>query len=413
MTSRPPSLSPWATLPQPVRDGTAMVVLLIGGVVPPFVLAERQIGWLVAPFAWLVALWAVLAVLVVLLRRRFDLVALSIGCCALLVGAFIEGSNLAATGSPAAVALYAMASTRPRRHGLLGLGAAVATTGLAVVLSPYASPLDSRLLAVIAILITAAALGETARARRAYIEEITARAERAEATRESEAQRRVAEDRLRIAQDLHDVVAHQIAVINLQAGVASASLRQHPEASESALKIIHDAARSVLREIGGLLAMLRNESRDSVGPDAEPVASLDRLDELVERFRDLGLVIDTIGQVSPGQLPPAVDLVAYRVIQEALTNAHKHGTGTVMLNVDAIPTALTITIENPVAPDPLATTSSGSRLGLQGIRERVEAVRGLTEISRVDGGRSFRLDIRIPLAAAGQSIETDDADGPG
>ncbi|GAB3767572.1 sensor histidine kinase [Microlunatus parietis] len=383
--------SHWSALPRPVRDAVTAAVLLAFSVIPQFITVLRT-----SP--WLVALSAAVAVAVVLLRRRVELVAFAVAGSALVLTTVVDHTYPGAI-LPAAVALYTVTSRRGRRAGLICLGCAVAAVLLAYVLSPTATwsgrgdgpnPLTGP-----ALLTAAAALGETHRARRAYIREITERAERAEATRESEAQRRVAEDRLRIARDLHDVVAHQIAVINLQASVASSALPDRPEAAEASLRVVRDSARSVLQDIGGLLAMLRDESEGRAVAPAEPVASLDRLDELVDGFRRAGLRVELAWSAAPGTLPPAVDLVAYRVIQEVLTNAHKHGTGEVALTVRRDPYSLMIMADNPVPDGTEPVGIEGWGHGLQGIRERVGSVRGAAEVFRPDG--RFMITIRIPL----------------
>ncbi|MFC7619217.1 sensor histidine kinase [Microlunatus sp. GCM10028923] len=389
----PPSVlaSPWSALPPLVRDLVTAAVLLAGSVVPQLITVLRT-----AP--WLIVLSATVAVGVVLFRRRFDLITFAVAGATLVLTTVVDHTYPGAI-LPAAVALYAVTSRRGRPVGLICLISAVVAILLAYLLSPPATwggPGDGpNPLTGPALLTAAAALGETHRARRAYIKEITERAERAEATRESEAQRRVAEDRLRIARDLHDVVAHQIAVINLQAGVASSALPDRPEAAESSLRVVRESARSVLQDIGSLLAMLRDESDGRAGPVTEPVASLSRLEELVEGFRRAGLRVDLTGPAAPGTVPPAVDLVSYRVIHEVLTNAHKHGTGEVGLTVRRDPYALMITADNPARAGSDRTGGEGWGHGLQGIRERVGSVRGTAEVSRADG--RFLITIRIPL----------------
>lgn len=235
-----------------------------------------------------------------------------------------------------------------------------------------------------------AALGDAIRSRRAYITAITARAERAEATREAEASRRVAEDRLRIARDLHDVVAHQISVISLNAGVASSSLETRPDVARDALATIRTASRQVLREIGDLLTMLRSPE-DQV--PVYPSAGMAQLDSLIAEFERSGLHVTmrTSGDV---ELPPAVDIVVYRVIQEGLTNVLKHSTGGrahIMLSREE--SRLRLVITNPFSdPSPIA---AGYGQGLVGVRERVAAVRGRVDAG-IDGG-TFRLEVDIPL----------------
>jgi signal transduction histidine kinase len=151
------------------------------------------------------------------------------------------------------------------------------------------------------------------------------RAQQAETTREEEAQRRVAEERLRIAQELHDVIAHHVSVINVQSGVARHLLQRDPDRAGVALDVVREASRAALAETAQLVGLLRN---DEEGLPTSPAPGLDRLDELVEATRRAGLEVQLQRVGQPLVVAPAADLVAYRVVQEALTNALKHGAGT-------------------------------------------------------------------------------------
>ena len=179
-----------------------------------------------------------------------------------------------------------------------------------------------RPVAVAALCALAIALADAVRNRRAYVAEVEERARRAEASREQEAQRRVGAERLRIARELHDVLAHHIAVINVQAGVAGHLLERQPEQARQALDHVREAARSVLSEMQAVVTVLR-EPDEPVHP-VEPTPGMDRLDDLVDGFRAVGLTIDTVVSGTPTALPAAVDLVAYRAVQESLTNVAKH-----------------------------------------------------------------------------------------
>lgn len=261
----------------------------------------------------------------------------------------------------------------------------------------------------------AVALGQAVRVRRAYIAEITDRALRAEATREAEASRRVAEDRLRVARDLHDAVAHQITVISLNAGVASSTIRTRPEAAAEALLTVRESARLVLREIGDLLATLRSPEEA-----AEPVRALGLggVADLVADFTRNGLqtTLEVCGDVSA--LPPAVDITAFRVIQEGLTNALRHGTGTAQVRVVVDAAELAVTISNPISSstdgprdDPgrelVAAGSSGlgSGHGLVGMAERAASLRGTFTHGRRGSADLFVVDARLPLGTPGPAAE--------
>jgi signal transduction histidine kinase len=228
--------------------------------------------------------------------------------------------------------------------------------------------------------------------RRAYVAEITARAVRAEQTREAEASRRVAEDRLRIARDLHDAVAHQITVISLHAGVASASIEGRPDTARASLQTIREAARRVLGEIGDLLATLRS-SEDAEPPVRSP--GLAHLAGLLDGFGSSGLDVTARVDGDVARLSPAADAVAYRVVQEGLTNALRHGSGPVHVSISVGPESTDLLVVNPVEARP-GRDRMGSGHGLAGISERVAAVRGHVSHGADDG--MFRLAVTFPTS---------------
>jgi signal transduction histidine kinase len=239
---------------------------------------------------------------------------------------------------------------------------------------------DPRLIQAALTIVTGAAAGDATRSRRETIASITERAVRAEETRESEATRRVAHERLSIARDLHDAVAHQIAVISLNAGVASSALETRPEAAREALATIRTASREVLSEIGDLLHMLRSDEDPDAPDSALPQPGFDRLEELVARFRAAGLAIDFRSEGDFADLPGSIGIVAYRVVQEALTNAHKHGSErTAVVSIAASPRQVRIEVTNPRSMANVATRGPTGGHGLLGMKERVASVRGSLE----------------------------------
>lgn len=254
----------------------------------------------------------------------------------------------------------------------------------------------------------ASAAGNGARSRRGYIRAITQRAERAERTREAEAERRVSEERLRIARDLHDTVAHQIAVISLNAGVATSAIDDHPDRAREALGTIREASRTVLGEIGDLLTMLRSDDPGGDQRHAAPLHGLDQLGDLLEQFRTTGLDVHARIEADLSLITGTSSLVAYRVIQEGLTNAHKHGVDhRAYLLLDATKDSLRIVISNPTADSASAPRRSGpmslpaSGVGLLGLRERVASVRGTVHAGSVPGG--WKLTAAIPLSKEGRT----------
>ncbi|MEU9110428.1 sensor histidine kinase [Streptomyces sp. NPDC048483] len=252
----------------------------------------------------------------------------------------------------------------------------------------------------------AAAAGDAVRSRRAYIDAIRERADRAERTREEEARRRVAEERMRIARELHDVVAHHIALVNVQAGVASHVMDNRPDQAKQALAHVREASRSALDELRATVGLLR-QSDDPKAP-TEPAPGLGVLDQLVDGFVRAGLPVVLEMPPAPQSLPASVDLTAYRVVQEALTNVHKHAGAGARATVRIIRTeaALTLTVQDDGGQadgvpaqraDEPADTGGGH--GLIGMRERVFALRGTVVTGpRASGG--FQVRVTLPLHTA-------------
>lgn len=380
-------------MPAPRARGTAALLrdVIVVSVIVTFAVLPfpdddfRAGGWLLVP--------ALIPAAVVLLRRRLPFVSLgvSLACgVTLAVAGVVSPSALLA----AAVCSYAVIDRRGRRAGLIGVLAAAVIVFLSNGLAMDGDLFDSTALQFVLFILLAGALGDAARSRREFGTAMTERAERAERSRDEEARRRVSEERVRIARDLHDVIAHQISVISLNAGVASSALETRPERAREALTTIRSASRTVLTDIGGLLSLLRSDDGGDK-PDLHPQHGLADLDALVERFVDAGLHIDLRRAGEPFSLSPASDHVAYLAVQEGLTNAHKYGAGgPVTVVVGETGDDFTLTIRNPVTTAAIGTETSPGGHGLRGLRERVSAVRGDVSIDRSD--EEFVLAVRIP-----------------
>jgi signal transduction histidine kinase len=224
-----------------------------------------------------------------------------------------------------------------------------------------------------------------------YTAALVASARAALDARESDIMHRVANERLRIARDLHDAVAHNVAIINVHAGAAERVLADAPPAVRAALTEIRNASRKVLEELQDIVALLRRTG-GADEPDPAPTTAAG-IPALVASFRAVGMDIDAD---IAGDLPltPAVNAAAYRVVQEALTNAHRHGSGTASVQVRPDESDLHIEIENPVDGSGLA---DGSGFGLVGMRERVTAAGGTLDIQAQPG--RFAVHVTLPLAA--------------
>ncbi|MEU4953150.1 sensor histidine kinase [Streptomyces lavendulae] len=215
------------------------------------------------------------------------------------------------------------------------------------------------------------------------------RSERAAAAR-----RRADEERLRIARELHDVLAHSISVINVQAGVGLALLDTDPEQARTALTTIKAASKEALGEVRQVLDTLR---APGAAPRA-PAPGLDRLPEVLEQAEAAGLTVTAATEGRPRTLPPGADLAAFRILQEALTNVVRHsGSRTARIRLAWRPDGLELRVDDdgPATGDP----AGGSGNGLAGMRERAAALGGTIEAGpRPDGG--FRVIARLPPTAA-------------
>jgi signal transduction histidine kinase len=232
--------------------------------------------------------------------------------------------------------------------------------------------------------------GERTRLRNERIAELEERALRAE--REAERDRRLAaaEERARIARDLHDSVGHAINVIVVRAGAARLRHEQDPDRSLSALATIEDVARQTVADIDQIVAALR-DGTSAPGPPAAPL-TLASLAVLVEHHSAGGLAVTVRTDGSPRPLAHATDQAAYRILQEALTNSARHGTGTAEVEVSFTATALELTVTNPVRER--GTERTGGGHGVLGMRERATLLGGSLDARRVDG--RFRLHAQLP-----------------
>ncbi|MEU0572313.1 sensor histidine kinase [Nonomuraea sp. NPDC005983] len=238
--------------------------------------------------------------------------------------------------------------------------------------------------------VAAIAFGGVTRNRRAYLQEAQQRALDAEHSKEEEARRRESEERLRIARELHDVLGHNISMINVQAAAALHGLKKRPEDAEAALRTIKDTSKETLRELRTTLGMLRQVDEDA------PTAPADRLAQVDALVATTGLTVRTELSGSLDQVPTEVDLAATRIIREALTNVSRHsGTSHATLTIDRKPGQLVIRVEDD---GPGASYTEGSGFGLQGMRERAIALGGTLQAGpRPEGG--FQVVADLPLTA--------------
>ena len=214
---------------------------------------------------------------------------------------------------------------------------------------------------------------------------------------EETARRLAEEERLRIARELHDVLAHNISLINVQSGVALHLLEERPEQARTALSIINEASADALREMRSVLGVLRRV--DETAP-RRPAGGLDRLAELVERAGAAGVHVEPRVEGAPRALDAAVDLAAYRIVQESLTNVVRHAPGArAAVTVGYGPDAITIEVRDEGGELGMPA-GAGTGNGIAGMRERATALGGALEAGPLPGGRGYRVWARLPDAAA-------------
>jgi signal transduction histidine kinase len=338
-------------------------------------------------------LLAALASLVLLFRRRRPVGTLAASLAAMLVfvGRGYEGGP--ALLAPL-VALYTVATLQSRPRSL-AFGVVVGASLSAVRLIFTSEPPGTAATDAIGFIGAALFLGWAVANRRAFVAEIQDRADQAERTREQEARRRVDAERLRIARELHDAVAHSIQTINVQAGVAAHVIEQRPEQAAESLAVIRDMSKQALRELREILGLLR--AADDEAPRT-PATGLDQLEPLLEAARSAGVRLELTIDGEQCRLPVRVDLAAYRIVQESLTNVMRHaGPAHVRVNLEYGDTELCLTVNDDGAGrPPIERFIGGSGLGILGMRERAEALGGtLAAGRRSDGG--FQVVARLPL----------------
>lgn len=305
--------------------------------------------------------------------------------------------TLAIVGYPASVqsqmllvGMYSVGSHGTGRGRLLGV-ATMLVGLLVVVLAGIPDASTSNLIQSGAIYVACYFFGSTMRNRRLYLGELEERAALLERERDEEAKRAVADERLRIAQELHDVVAHSMGVIAVQAGVGAHVIDEDPGEAKLALTAIADTSRTTLGEIRRLLGVLRGDQSAAY----QPAPGLTDLDRLVADLGAVGLPVDLTVAGAPDGVPPGVDLTAYRIVQEALTNVLKHAGPDVHARVVVGYEAGAVHLEVVDDGRGVNGTSSADGHGILGMRERVGVYGGTLSVGPRTGG-GFGVEARLP-----------------
>ena len=352
--------------------------------------AGRQASAMVLPAAL-----AGIAALPLLGRRRHPLLALG-GALALTLISYGFTSPVPVVMLPVALALYSVGASGDRKESLTGVGAAIASVLLINLALARGADSAERLVRDTAWILGFTAIGFAVANRRAYVGQLKQRAFDAERTREEEAERRVNEERLRIARDVHDGVAHALASISLQASAAGAVLDSDPEGAREALRQIRGASVSALAELRATLGILRQPT----GAALTQAPTLEQLAGLADVLRAGGIEVSVSREGGDRTVPVEVGNVAYRILQEALTNVLRHsGARHADVKVRYEQASLTVS----VADDGTGQTQDdgrGAGYGITGMRERAAAVGGLLEAGpKAGGGFVVRADLPFGGAA--------------
>jgi signal transduction histidine kinase len=349
--------------------------------------------------AWLALRYACVGVSCASLpfRRRFPIAVLGAVAVAL---AFL----CALSGEPLAVFVllpvaYSVASTSNPRTSLLAIVGALAIIEVGALPSNVAGHGTAALLAL-AFAATGWLTGVNAQARRAYATASLERAAEREREREQRAQRAGAEERLRIARELHDVVAHAMSIIAVRSGVARMTLDARPDEAREALGIIEGTSRQALSELRLLVGILRSDEGHGIEADRQPAPGLADLPELVTRINEAGVSVGVHVEGVPRPLGPGADLSAYRIVQEALTNVVRHAApASAELSLRYSPSQVVIEVTDTECAWPKASSSRKAELGgghgIVGMRERVAVYGGTFVAEPTPSG--FRVLAHIPI----------------
>jgi signal transduction histidine kinase len=337
----------------------------------------------------------VLATAPVLWRRSAPHLAL----VASVIGAFAVAPTLEpyeVVVAPVMVCGYSVAVASDRRGAVIAgtftLAAVIA--GVLATLDDGASWVD--LLLDSALVLLAIVTGDAVRARRAFRASEQARAAEREREQRAEAQRLVAEERVRIAQEVHDVVAHAMVAISVQAGTAAHVLDRRPDQARTALRAIKDASDAALADLARTLGLLRDD--DAPAP-LRPTDALSGLADLALPLRSAGIAVDVAISGRDDRVPPEIGAAAFRIAQEATTNILRHaGAGRASIAVAVGEGSVVITVEDDgAAPVTVGgPVKAGSGNGLRGMRERAAALGGRLDAGRQPDGR-WRVHAELPL----------------
>jgi len=363
----------------------ALTVIAVGSVVG----SRTRYGY---PFPVLAAIAALFTTLPIALRRYRPLAVLAVTVIAETL--LLVFSNDSPVPVGVIVALYTVAAYCERRVSIRAAAwvALPITVGEIVNNGPHAG----RVIPELAVIAIAWVIGDNLRTRRAYLSELKERAARLEREREEKADRAVIEERARIARELHDVIAHNVSVMVVQAAAGEEVFDEDPERARESLSAVASTGRAALTELRRLLGVIRAEDDPGQEPAFTPQPGIEYVDDLVRQVNEAGLPVELSVIGEPRTLPEGVGLCAYRIVQEALTNTLKHADATgARVNVRYAADALELQVVDDGRATSVANGEAGGH-GLIGMRERVALFGGeLTASPRP--GQGYEVRARLPV----------------
>jgi signal transduction histidine kinase len=359
-----------------------------------------------SPRAWAAYLLVLAHTLPIAVRRRWPLPVLAWGLATGVAFAALR-LNLVSLSFAVLIYVYTVAARCPRRRSLAGLAATEAVLVLVWLARPRSIGDGGTLLLDGLIMAAGWWLGDGTRRRQEAVDTARRRAAELEQAREELARRAVTEERLRIARELHDVVAHSMSIIAVQSGVGVHVIDSRPDEARKALVAVEATSRQALVEMRRLLGVLRREAeaRGSLAP----APGLAQVESLAAEVASAGVRVEVRIEGTPSELPAGLDLSAYRIVQEALTNVVRHaGPATARVAVRYAPDQVAIEVtddgkglEPPSATDgPFRPAGSPVGHGIVGMRERAALYGGTLEAGPLPGG-GFRVAASLPLEGSG------------
>ena len=346
---------------------------------------------------WSLALILLMTLPIAYRRIAPDVVMGTTGLATVAYYALGYPDTLAAIGT--LIALYSIAAHGTRKIAVQALIGTVIGLSISVLATELGDLTLQILISNYIIYGTAWVIGDNMRTRRAYTQELEARADRLERERETQSRDAVIDERRRIAREMHDVVAHNVSVMVVQAGAARRIIESKPEQARDALSSIEMTGRQALTEMRRLTGVLRREEESYKAPQP----GLGYLEKLIEQTREAGLPVEVSIEGQPYELPQGADLSAFRIVQEALTNSLKHAgpsQASVCIKYSPDKLELRVTDNGRGAAERLSNGSVAGH-GLVGMRERVAMFGGDLKSGPLPGG-GYQVQATLPLEIVGQ-----------